>query len=118
MTFLEELEDYEGLTSYEEGKLPEKLRQYLLYYANVRSIDPMDDAGLVERFVRDEWLGRWGVAVINGHEHAIFESFYYGRETHSKVIGFTIGAECGFLIVIVPPVGMGQAVGVTGVVAA
>ena len=97
--FLESVKDIVGLTAYENGKLPKWLAERLCL-DDCNGMDVMmTDAELIDTFVRDSWLGHWGVAVIDGQEVAMFEHLGNHHLGFEEVAELAERMNCGFVLV-------------------
>lgn len=96
ISFEDNVREIVGLTSYEEGELPRWFREDLQYYYGVGQID---DAELLCKINRSEWLGHWGIAVVNGEEVAILEHLCDGAEDLDTIAELAYRLTCGYVVV-------------------
>lgn len=99
VSFEESVKDIEGLTNYEEGKLPCWLKEQVLYFYAPSIAEPIADAELIEQFVAGSWLEHWGVATIHGDEVAVFEHLEDDPMEVDEAAYVAECINCGFVVV-------------------
>lgn len=99
ISFEESVKDIVGLTSFELGKLPAWMKMRVLSFHGASVDEAMTDAEVVEKFVREAWLGHWGVATINGQEVGVLEHLDVNHQDVIEAAALANRLQCGFVVV-------------------